>query len=268
MGLRYEPAPTLAFRLDEETFPRLIPWADACPALAFQGQAAQATRAVLPADKSLLGFVGGPWTLFVYAVEGSHKGSLTESKKRLATLFPRFAEVVLPLLGYTIGRQLAGGCETVMIFDTAAGELSPDLFARYVKPFLGALAKLYPGKLGYYGKNLTDAHVSLMQNGGGRSGDAATNLPFAGLGVDHRHSLSKMLPLHELGFLQGNLDQSLLFLEPADFDKAAREYLRPFQELSLKGRAGWVAGLGHGVLPETPERNVKRYVELVRETFA
>ncbi|MGZ3652370.1 MAG: uroporphyrinogen decarboxylase family protein [Bdellovibrionota bacterium] len=259
MGLTYDPAPRLGFQLNEQTFSKLKPWSDACPALAFQGDAVAATRAVLPSDKSLVGFVGGPWTLFVYAVEGSHKGSLIESKKLIQTLFPRFAEVMLPLLAYTIGRQLANGAETVMIFDTAAGELSPDYFGRFVKPFLVALAKLYPGKLGYYGKNLTDAHVGMMQHSGA---------PLAGLGVDHRHALAKMLPLHELGFLQGNFDQSLLHLDEKAFETAARNYLALFQEVSVKGRAGWVAGLGHGVLPGTPERNVKRWVELVRETFA
>jgi uroporphyrinogen decarboxylase len=259
MGLKYDPAPELEFRLNEETFSRLKPWSDACPALAFQGQAVKATREALPRDKSLIGFVGGPWTLFVYAVEGSHKGNMIESKKRLYTLFPKFAEQMLPLLGYTIGQQLANGAETVMIFDTAAGELSPDLFGRFVKPFLCALAKLYPGKLGYYGKNLTDAHYGSMVHSGA---------PFAGFGVDHRHALAKMLPLHEVGFLQGNFDQSLLFLEPEAFDAAARGWLKFQQELSVKGRTGWVCGLGHGVLPQTPERNVKRFVELVRETFA
>lgn len=259
MGLTYDPAPRLDFQLNPETFKRLKPWSEACPALAFQGEAMKATRAVLPSDKSLIGFVGGPFTLFVYAVEGSHKGSLIQSKKLLPSLFPKFVENLLPLLAYTIGRQLDGGAEAVMIFDTAAGELSPDIYARYVLPFLEALAKLHPGKLGYYGKNLTDAHVSLLQN---------SKAPFAGLGVDHRHNLAKMLPLHQKGFLQGNFDQCLLHLEEGEFEAAARNYLRSFQEVSEKGRAGWVAGLGHGVLPQTPEKNVRRYVDLVREMFA
>lgn len=257
MGLKYDPAPTLEFQLDEGSFSRLKNWNDACPALAFQGDAVRATRAALPRDKSLIGFVGGPWTLFVYAVEGSHKGSLTKSKQLLSPLFPRFAESMLPLLAYTIGRQLEGGAEAVMIFDTAAGELSPELYARYNVPFLAALAKLYPNKLGYYGKHLSEAHLAQLNP-----------IPFAGLGVDHRHGLAKMLPLHQRGFLQGNFDQSLLHLDPTAFETAAKQYLAGFQEISVKGRAGWVAGLGHGVLPLTPERNVKRWVELVRETFA
>ena len=258
MGLAYDPSPRLSFQLDESTFPKLKNWAEACPALAFQGTAMQATRAVLPANKSLIGFVGGPWTLFVYAVEGSHKGSLTKSKQLLAPLFPRFAESLQPLLAYAIERQLAGGAEAVMIFDTASGELSPEYFARYSLPFLAALAKLYPGKLGYYGRGLSEAHLALLN---------ASQAPFAGLGVDHRHDLAKMLPLQQRGFLQGNFDQSLLHLGEKEFIEAARAYLAPFQELSVNERSGWVAGLGHGVLPGTPERNVKRWVELVRETF-
>jgi uroporphyrinogen decarboxylase len=44
-------------------------------------------------------------------------------------------------------------------------------------------------------------------------------------------------------------------------------YLEPIKRLSIEQRAGWVAGLGHGVLPQTPEANVKRYVEIIRKTF-
>jgi uroporphyrinogen decarboxylase len=259
MGLTYDPAPKLAFQLDETTFPHLKNWAEACPALAFQGDAVHATRLVLPAGKSLIGFVGGPWTLFVYAVEGSHKGSLIKSKQLLAPLFPKFAETMLPLLAYTIGRQLACGAEVVMIFDTAGGELSPEYYARYNVPFLATLAKLHPGKLGYYGKGLSEAHLTALR---------AANAPFAGIGVDHRHGLNNMLQVSTQGFLQGNFDQSLLHLGEKEFETAARAYLANFKELSEKGRAGWVAGLGHGVLPLTPERNVKRYVQLVREIFA
>ncbi len=48
---------------------------DALGALQFQKEAVQETRKVLPKDKSLIGFVGGPWTLFTYACEGEHKAT-------------------------------------------------------------------------------------------------------------------------------------------------------------------------------------------------
>src|SRR5256885_1425671 len=128
MGLEYtDRGPRLGWQLSEDTVSRLRSIEDAWPQLLFQGEAMQATRDRLPSDRSLIGFVGGPWTLFVYAVEGSHKGSLIESKK-LLSLFPRFCETLVPLLVRNIELQLEGGAEVVMIFDTAAGGILPDNF--------------------------------------------------------------------------------------------------------------------------------------------
>src|SRR6266852_2855027 len=97
MGLEYTASgPRLGWKLSPGTFVQLRSVEDAWPHLLFQGEAMRATRERLPEDRSLIGFVGGPWTLFVYAVEGSHKGSLVESKK-LLSLFPRFCETLVPL---------------------------------------------------------------------------------------------------------------------------------------------------------------------------
>jgi len=82
MGLDYtDRGPQLGWNLNEKTLAQLHSIEDAWPHLLFQGKAMQATRELIPSDRSLIGFVGGPWTLFVYAVEGSHKGSLLKSKE-------------------------------------------------------------------------------------------------------------------------------------------------------------------------------------------
>src|SRR5207237_2297385 len=120
MGLDYtDGGPQLEWKLDQKTLSRLRPIEEAWPQLSFQGEAVRATRARLPQDRSLIGFVGGPWTLFVYAVEGSHKGSLAKSKQ-LLSLFPRFCDMITPLLSRAIESQLNNGAELVMVFDTAA----------------------------------------------------------------------------------------------------------------------------------------------------
>ena len=69
------------------------------------------------------------------------------------------------------------------------------------------------------------------------------------------------------GFLQGNFDQSLLFLSKDDFKKTFQNYLKPIKKLSIEERKGWVSGLGHGILPSTPEENVKLMIEMIREEF-
>ena len=38
-------------------------------------------------------------------------------------------------------------------------------------------------------------------------------------------------------------------------------------DLDLSDRAGWVCGLGHGILKTTPEENVRYFIKTIRETF-
>ncbi len=256
MGLTYDPGPKLGWNLTEERLKDMRPHATALADLQFQHEAMKATRKVLPSEKSLIGFVGGPWTLFTYAVEGEHKGSLTQAKTQWR-LYHKFCESLLPLLEANIQLQLDGGAEVVMVFDTAAGELSPALFVQNLEPHLRRLADRFPGKLGYYSKGTTPAHLRSIK----------TSTTFAGFGVDHRFDMAEELKNHRHGFLQGNFDQALLFSAPADFEKQLDLYLTELRLLTPEQRRHWVCGLGHGVLPATPEENVRRFVKRVREVF-
>jgi uroporphyrinogen decarboxylase len=257
MGLKYDPAPELSFQLTSSRIKDLKSPRAALEGLAFQKDALEATRKVLPKDKSLIGFVGGPWTLFTYAAEGGHKGNLIAAKTGL-NLYHRFCESLLPLLEMNIKLQLEGGAEVVMLFDTAAGELSPTLFNANIVPHLRTLAETYPGKLGYYSKGTTAAHLVSLR----------TCTAFAGFGVDHRFELRDELLGQRRGFLQGNFDQALLFSAPEEFEVRLDEYLEPLLRLTRDQRRHWVSGLGHGVLPNTPEDNVRRFVKRIREAFA
>lgn len=259
MGLHYDPVPRLEWQLDESNITKLRPVGESLEGVLFQKEAMIHTRRRLPSNKSLIGFVGGPWTLFTYAVEGAHKGGL-EKSKRLNQLFPRFCEILLPLLKRNIEIQLEGGAEVVMIFDTAAGELSPAFYQELVVPQLEKMTKDFPGKVGYYAKQIQKPHLQhkLFEPGS----------PLCGLGFDHRWDLKEVLPQYKLGFVQGNFDQSLLFLEQKEFKVQALKYLEGLKKLSVEQRTGWVSGLGHGVLPATPEENVRSFVQLVREVLS
>ncbi len=255
-GLQYNPGPVLDWSLrGNQDFKKLDSLEQATERLGFQGEALRETRRQLPSDKSLIGFVGSPWTLFVYAVCGTHKGVLTEVKKRI-DLFGAFCEVMVPLIKKNIEIQLEGGAEVVMVFDTAAGELSAVDFKHRVQPLLMDLSESFKGRLAYYSKNTLADHLKGLWR---RSF-------FSGFAYDHRWVLGFCFSKHG-GFVQGNFDQTLLFLDEKRFEPCLRRYLEPFQELNVIDRAGWVCGLGHGVLPETPEINVKNFVKIVRESF-
>jgi len=255
MGLRYtDRGPVLDWQLDRYNVARLREVEEAWPNLLFQGKALRATRDRLPEDRSLIGFVGGPWTLFAYAVEGSHSGTLAPSKK-LLSLFPEFCQKLVPLLSKNIELQLESGAELVMIFDTAAGELSPEVFAAEVVPQLELLAEKSGSQLGYYSKGTQPAHLhhSVFTDG------------FAGVGIDYRWDLRDAFDLFPRGFVQGNFDPALLMCEPDELRARLHKYLGTFVN---HARTGWICGLGHGVLPGTPEENVRSFVKTVREVFA
>lgn len=258
MGLTYDPGPKLGWTLTEGTISDLKDVDSALGGVEFQRAAVAETRKVLPEEKSLIGFVGGPWTLFTYAVEGAHKGHLIQSKVS-RRLWSEFAERMTYFLEKNIALQLEAGAEVAMVFDTAAGELSSSDFKAYVVPYLQRLSEKFPGRLGYYAKATTHDH---LEHATFKSGS------WAGLGVDHRWDLPKLLKSGKFpGFLQGNFDQTLLFAPHDQFRNILEDYLQQYQELTPKERAGWVCGLGHGVLPKTPQENVKYFVQRVREVF-
>lgn len=256
MPLDYTDAgPQLGYQLDQDNIKKLKPALEASEEMQFQKTAMQLTRQRLSKEKGLIGFVGGPWTLFVYAMEGSHAGNLIRSKTAWP-LWSEFSQIIYSFLVENIRLQFEGGADVVMIFDTAAGELSPAVFQTQIQPVLTQLCKKYPRKLGYYSKGTTPMHFNADWK----------SLAWAGQGFDHRHQLTELFSqFSKNGFIQGNFDQSLLHLPADDFKVFLQQYLKPFQDLSPEQRQGWVCGLGHGILPKTPEKNVHTFIEMVRK---
>jgi len=255
-NLEYAPGPKMSPVLDANFMGQLKSSEEAREFLQFQKNAVAATREILPSHKSLIGFIGGPWTLFTYAIECAHKGHLIASKTNIA-LFHQFMNHLLPVLENCIEDQLQAGAEIVMVFDTSAGVLAPSQFQECILPVITRLTTKFPTKLGYYAKESTIDQVMLLQD-----------LPLAGRGFDHRFNLKRRLTSEKrAGFIQGNFDQTLLFSDPKDFKSLALDYLAPLKELTNEQRAGWVSGLGHGVLPKTPQENVRTLIQTIREQF-
>jgi uroporphyrinogen decarboxylase len=256
LGLEYAPGPTFDRIVCHSNVDQLAEPEVAIKDLQFQAEAVKQTRARLPSHKSLIGFVGAPWTLFTYAVEGSHSGNMIVSKTSLDMVNPIFERLV-PLLELNINMQLKAGAELVMLFDTSSGGLSLPLFEKIIMPSLERLTSKFPKQLGYYSKGVGSAQYDLVQT-----------LPFAGCGYDHRFDLASVFRAgNKTQFVQGNFDQSLLFSDPESFEKHLDDYLKPIRQLDPDERKLWVSGLGHGVLPKTPEANVRRFVQRIREEF-
>ncbi len=226
----------------------------------FQSDTCSLLKEKLPANVTLLGFVGAPFTLYTYATEGGHKGSLVNSKQGLYDgRWNKFLDILLPNLLENISMQLNAGADAICLFDTAVGELCYEDYMRFIKPVMtmitGSVKKNHPDKKIIYYSKLT--HLRYLKDLDASSIDV--------LGIDWRCDLVEALKtLGDKYYIQGNIDPVWLHLEWNDLEKNLEAYKAKIQELGdLKKK--WIAGLGHGVLVKTPEDNVRKAVKFIQQ---
>ena len=263
MGLTYEPGPKLAFHLRTVAdVARLHGGAELAQHLQFQADALRLTRARLRRDKGLIGFVGGPFTLYVYAAAGSHENVGQALAGFGNGVYGAFNGKLLDLLAHNMALQSGAGAECVAIFDTAAGEIDAATYGSQVVPVLAELLQRFREldpltPVIYYSRGTGPAYWNLLRG-----------LPFQCLGVDWRHPVTEVLAAYgDTWSIQGNVDPQWLHLPGEELERRLRDYFAPLLALPRAARAGWICGLGHGVLQRTPESNVRRFVQLQRELF-
>ncbi len=265
MGLKYEEGPKLDWHLRHvRDLDKLKGGAALVDGLMFQAEAMRLIRRQLAPEKGLLGFVGGPLTLFCYAVEGSHQGALDSARAGLKDgRFEGFFEALKDLLVENMRIQAEAGASTIAVLDTCAGEFASDDYVAYVqkalRPVVESFRAQVPGTpVVYYSKGTSWNHW-----------DALTDLPFAGLGVDWRTDLAEVLSRYGSRWaIQGNVDPHWLFLESGELEGRLRRVFESVLRLPAESRRGWICGLGHGVLPKTPEANVRLFLKLQKEMFS
>lgn len=264
MGLRYDPGPKLDFHLQTPAdLARLQGGAALAAGLQFQAEAVTLTRRRLRADKGLIGFVGGPFTLYVYAAAGSHENAAAALPGLSNGLYAGFNEKLLDLLAHNMALQARAGADVVALFDTAAGEIDAETYGQHVVPVLADLLARFRKldaltPVTYYSRGTGPAHW-----------DQLDGLPFQCLGIDWRHDLCEVLQRYGDRYaIQGNVDPDWLLLPAAELEQRLRAWFAPLQRLSVQQRRGWICGLGHGILQKTPEDNVRLFLRLQRELFA
>ncbi len=263
MGLTYAPGPKLSWHLEKpEDLKKLKPVKPAQEFYKFQAEACRLLVNKLPQDVTLLGFVGAPFTLYTYAVEGSHAGNLVSSRKGFYDgRWQGFTETLFPQVLEEMVLQVTGGADAVALFDTAAGELSPFDYEKFVVPEIKKItaafkARCPDAKIIYYSKHTN--HTFL---------DALNDKNIDVLGIDWRVSLKETLKTYSKNYyIQGNIDPIWLHLPWNHLEENLKRF---WGDLSGSGAdlSKWICGLGHGVTIETPEENVRKTVEFIQKNF-
>ena len=257
MDLSYNPGPQFGLHLNEENAHELIVNQNPISLLDFQGEAIERTIERLPDDKSLIGFIGGPWTLIAYACNISKDSrEINLNNFQIGIL----DNVILPLLKENIKLQLNAGAEVVMIFDSTAHQLAEEDLNIYLKKIFNVLAKDFPNKIGYYAKDGINYETIIAQQDD-------PEISLAGTGIDSNVDLRDYFKKTTNGFVQGNFSENFLTLPYDEFLSKLDIFINQMSKLNPEERAGWVCGLGHGVLKTTPQENVKEFVNRIRDSF-
>ena len=257
MDLSYNPGPQFGLHLNEENANSLLVNQNPISFMNFQGEAIERTVERLPKEKSFIGFVGGPWTLISYACninKDSRQINLNNFQIGLLD------NVILPLLKENIKLQLNAGAEVVMIFDSAAHQLDEEDLNTYLEKTFNSLAKEFPNKVGYYAKDGINYETIIA-----KQNDHEIDL--AGMGLDSNIDIRDYFKKTTNGFVQGNFSEHFLTLPHEEFLPKLDMFINQMSDLTPEDRAGWVCGLGHGVLKTTPQENVKEFVRRIREAF-
>jgi len=228
--------------------------------LEFQAEALRLTRAALPMNKSLIGFVGSPLTLYVFAVHGTHKTDLTDARYGLRDgRFEGFMERLLPLLTANMVLQAKTNPDAIAVFDSCAGDIPFEDYKNIYLPYLSKLLADFKTacpdiKIIYYGQGIGREHWNLLET-----------LPISVLGIDHGQDIRSSL--EDLGgrlAIQGNFSPEYLTLSEKECLIKIHEFMDGIHSLPAACRKGWIAGLGHGVTPQAKEQNVRNFISELR----
>jgi uroporphyrinogen decarboxylase len=213
-------------------------------------------RAALPTHIPVIGFCGAPWTVATYMVKGG--GSKDQAEARLwayreRSSFQRLINLLVDVsTDYLLGQVRAGAC-ALQIFDSWAGNLAEDEFARWciapTKSIVARVKAMAPNVpvIGFPRGCGPLAEIYARETGVDAVG-CDTSLPLAWI----RDRLQRLVPV------QGNLDPLLLLTGGKRLEARVGEIL------AALGSGPFVFNLGHGIHPETPPEHVARLVSLVK----
>ena len=210
----------------------------------------------LPSNVGFLGFCGAPWTVATYMIAGEGTPDQVPARLfayRYPDAFGRLIDILVEASVDYLAAQFKAGVDVVQIFDTWAGVLPPDEFARWsiapTKRIVAGLRRVQPGArvIGFprgAGTMLENYVGGLELNAVGL--DWTIDRAFARERIQSRVAV------------QGNLDPLVLVAGGAALDREVDAVMEAF------AAGPFVFNLGHGIVPQTPIAHVEQMLKRVR----
>ncbi|NEO20153.1 MULTISPECIES: uroporphyrinogen decarboxylase [unclassified Moorena] len=205
---------------------------------------------------AVLGFVGAPWTLGAYAIEGKSsknysiiKGMAFSQPAMLHQFLGKLADAIAIYVRY----QINSGAQVIQMFDSWAGELSPQDYETFALPYQQRVVQQVKA-------THPDTPFILYISGSAgvleRMGQSGVDMVSVDWTVDMAEARKRLGPDMKV---QGNIDPGVLFGSQAFIRDRIVDTIRK------AGHKGHILNLGHGVLPGTPEDNVRFFFETAKK---
>ncbi len=204
------------------------------------------------ANTSLIGFVGAPFTLAAYTIEGkSSKDCLTTKKMMMSDetgdnkAMSQFVDKLAVMIGNYGCHQIECGAQVIQVFESWAHQLSPKWFEKFGKPAAQKAIKIMKDKY-------PDVPVIYFANGGSSYLELQRDMGSDMIAVDWAVDMAEARKI--LGPdvpISGNLDPTVLFGTKEQIEEAVRDCID-----KAGGPGKHLLNLGHGVMQGTPEEAV------------
>jgi len=211
----------------------------------------------LTETQALIGFVGAPFTLASYLIEGGPSKN-HERTKALMHAEPETWHMLMRRLVPTIINylqvQVDAGIDAMQLFDSWAGYLNERDYREFVLPYSQEI--------------LASVDIPRIHFGVG-TGELLQAMSEAGsevMGVDYRVAMDTAAQRVNSRVLQGNLDPAMLFAGDDAVRQAVRTIRGEVERAQQRGDIDThIWNLGHGVLPTTDAEAITRAVSIIHE---
>ena len=210
--------------------------------------------------QALIGFVGAPFTLASYLIEGGPSKNHEKTKAMMHAepeTWHALMRRLVPTIIAFLRTQVEAGIDAMQLFDSWAGFLTEADYREFVLPYSEEILESVAGEIPRIHFGVSTGELL------GAMSEAGSEV----MGVDWRVPLDAAATrFASPRVLQGNLDPAMLF---AGTDVVRSEVARIKAEAARAIAAGDATGhifnLGHGVLPTTDADAITEAVRIIHE---
>ena len=210
--------------------------------------------------QALIGFVGAPFTLASYLVEGGPSKNHEKTKAMMhgdPDTWHELMRRLIPTITAFLRTQVEAGIDAMQLFDSWAGFLTEADYRRHVLPYSSEILETVAGEIPRIHFGVTTGELL------GAMSEAGSEV----MGVDWRVPLDRAAErFASPRVLQGNLDPALLFAgEGVVREEVARIKAEAARAIDAGTATGHIFNLGHGVMPETDAEAITEAVRIIHE---